>query len=189
MTTSGQPEDPAAASPAGQQAATGDEIAQLRQEIERTRAQLGEIMGQLAAGADVKAMAAGKASEVSERMKSKADRARQQAASTAGNVRSQLAGKTGQARQQAASTADAVRGQLADKTATARQRAQSAGQSGKEQIAAAGAPVWDAAPEPVRQAVAKGASSAQGRRVPIALALGTVVVVLLVLRLRRRRGR
>ncbi|MGI9006041.1 MAG: DUF3618 domain-containing protein [Streptosporangiaceae bacterium] len=187
MTTSGQPEDPAARSPAGQQANGGDEVAQLQHEIERTREQLGETVGQLAAKADVKAMAADKASEVSERMKIKADQAKQQAADAAGNVRSQLAGKADQARQQAASAADAVRGQLADKTATVRQKAQSAGQSGKEQIVAAGAPVWDAAPEPVRQAVAKGASGAKKRQVPIALAIGAVVVGLLVLRRWRRR--
>src|SRR5579862_4412500 len=114
MTTSGQPGDPAAGQASGQpgpQAAHGDDVAQLQQDIVRTREQLGETVGELAAKADVKARAAGKASEVSERMKSKAD----------------------QARQQAASTAESVRGQLAETTATVRQKAQSAGQSGKEQ--------------------------------------------------------
>ncbi len=187
MTTSGQAGDPAAGSPAERQAAAGDEVAQLEHEIERTREQLGETVGQLAAKADVKSMAAAKASEVSERMKSKADQARQQAASTAGNVRSQIAGKADQARQQAASTAGAMRGQLADKTATVRQKAQSAGQSGKDQIVAAGGPVWDAAPEPVKQAVVKGASTAKERRMPVALAVGAIVIGLLVLR--RWRGR
>lgn len=192
MTTSGQPEDPAEGSPARQddsagEADAGDEVAQLQQEIEQTREQLGETVGQLAAKADVKNMAASKASEVTERMKSKADQMRHQAVSTAGNVRGQLADKAGQARQQAATTADSVRGQLADKTTTVRQKAQTAGQSGKEQIVAAGAPVWDAAPEPVRQAVAKGASGAKERKVPIAIAVGAVIVLVLVLR--RWRGR
>jgi hypothetical protein len=192
MTTSGQSEDPADGSPArpdesAGQANVGDQVAQLQQELEQTRERLAETVGQLAAKTDVKSMAASKASEVSERMKSKADQMRQQAASTAGNVRGQLAGKAGQARQQAASTADSVRGQLADKTATVRQKAQTAGQSGKEQIVAAGAPVWDAAPEPVRQAVAKGASGAKERKVPIALAIGALIVLVLVLRRWRAR--
>jgi Protein of unknown function (DUF3618) len=187
MTTSGQPGDPAEGSPAGQDEAGGDEVARLQEEIEQTRERLGETVGQLAARADVKGMAASKASEVSERMKSKADQMRQQAVSTAGNVRDQLAGKADLARQQAATTADSVRGQLADKTTTVRQKAQSAGQSGKDQIVAAAAPVWEAAPEPVRQAVTKGASSAKERRVPIAVAIGAIIVLLVVLR--RWRGR
>jgi methyl-accepting chemotaxis protein len=170
MTTSEQPGDPAEGSPAGQDQSAGqanadDEVAQLQQEIEQTREQLGETVGQLAAKADVKSMAASKASEVSERMKSKAE----------------------QVRQQAASTADTVRGQLADKTTTVRQKAQTVGQSGKDQIVAAGGPVWDAAPEPVRQAVTKGASNAKERRVPIAIVIGAVIVLVLVLR--RWRGR
>jgi cobalamin biosynthesis Mg chelatase CobN len=187
MTTSEQPGVPAEGSPPGPDDTTGDEVMRLQQEIEQTREHLGETVGQLAAKADVRNMAASKASEVSERMKSKADQMRQQAASTAGNVRGQLAGKAGQARQQAATTADSVRGQLADKTTTVRQKAQSAGQSGKDQIVAAAAPVWDAAPDPVRQAVTKGASSAKERRVPIAVAIGAIIVLLVVLR--RWRGR
>lgn len=137
-----------------------DEVGQLQHDIEQTREQLGETVGQLAAKADVKGMAKSKASEVSERMKSKVD----------------------MARQQAASTASTVRGQLADRTSDVKQKAQSAGQSGKDQIVSAGAPVWDATPAPVKQAVAKGAKGANERRVPIAIAVGVIVVGLLVVR-------
>lgn len=80
-----------------------------------------------------------------------------------------------------------LQGQFAEKTAAVKQRAQSASQSGKEQFAAAAGPVWDAAPEPVRQAVAKGASEARQRRVPIAAAVGALILGLLLLR--KLRGR
>lgn len=176
MTTGGQAEGSA-----------GDDVQQLQHEIEQTRDQLGETVGQLAAKADVKAVAKTKASEVSERMKSKVDMARQQAVSTAGNVRTQLAGKADQAKHQATTAAGSVRGQVADRTATVRQKAQTAGQSGKDQIVAAGTPVWDATPEPVRKAVAKGASNANERKVPLVIVVGVLVAGLLVLRRLRSR--
>jgi hypothetical protein len=59
--------------------------------------------------------------------------------------------------------------------------------SGKQQIVTAGAPVWGAAPEPVRQAVTKGASSAKERRVPIAVAIVAGIVMVLVVRRWRSR--
>ena len=59
---------------------TSEEQAELKQEIERTREQLGETVEALAAKADVKAQAQAKVSQVTERLKSKAAQARQQGA-------------------------------------------------------------------------------------------------------------
>jgi hypothetical protein len=180
MTTSGQPGKPAEqhsteadASPGGDlpadaataarppetvtQAAAGavapDAVQQLQHDIERTREQLGETVEQLAAKADVKARARGKAAELSGRAKSKA---------------SQLAGKTGAARQKAVSAAGAGTDQL------------------QGRVAAVAAPVWQATPEPVRQAVAKGASTARQRRVPLAAAAVALILGYLVIRRCRR---
>jgi Protein of unknown function (DUF3618) len=61
---------------------TGD----LQQDIERTRASLGETVEQLAAKADVKAQAKAKAADLAGRVKTKAAQARQQAASQAGQT-------------------------------------------------------------------------------------------------------
>jgi hypothetical protein len=110
-------------------------------------------------------------------------RARDKAAEVAGQVKC----KADQARQDAVAKVQTVLGQLADKTATARQKAQSAGEAGKGHLSKQAAPVWDAAPEPVRQAVARGASSARQRRVPLlAAAVALVLGYLVARRLRRR---
>jgi small-conductance mechanosensitive channel len=142
-----------------------DDAEQLRQEIERTREQLGETVEQLAAKVDVKSRAQAKAAELTGRVKTTAARARQQTASRAGSVRSQLAGTA----------------------ATARQRAISAGTAGKDQLQRRAAPVREATPEPVRRAVAKGASAARERRVPLAVAAAVVIVGYLAVRQWRKR--
>ena len=54
-------------------------------------------------------------------------------------------------------------------------------------VASAVAPVWRATPEPVRQAVAKGASTARQRRVPLAVAAGVLMAGYLIIRRGRRR--
>ncbi len=95
--------------------------------------------------------------------------------------------KADQARQEAAAKAESVLGQLAGKTATARQKAQSAGEAGKGQIQKQVAPVWEAAPDPVRQAVTRGASTARQRRIPLAVALGALVLGYLIVRRWKRR--
>jgi hypothetical protein len=64
--------------------------AELRQEIERTREQLGETVEQLAAKADVQGRARAKAAELAGRAKSTTAQARTQAAAQFGNVRGQL---------------------------------------------------------------------------------------------------
>jgi hypothetical protein len=92
-------------------------------------------------------------------------RARDKAAALTGRVR----GKTSQARAQAAASAGKAKEQLSDR------------------VVAVGTPVWQATPEPVRQAVAKGASSARQRRAPLAVAAGMLAVGLLAVRWWRRR--
>ncbi len=82
--------------------------------------------------------------------------------------------KAGQLRQQAAARSGSVRGQLAGTTATAQKR-----------VTAAAAPVWQATPEPVRQAVAKGASTARQRRLQLTAAAGAVIVGYLLIKWRR----
>jgi Protein of unknown function (DUF3618) len=142
---------------------------ELRQEIERTREQLGETVEQLAAKADVKSRARAKAAELSGRVKSKTSQAQKEVAAHAGSVRRQLAGKT----------------------AAARQKAVSAGGAGKDQLqsraAAVGTPVWEATPEHLRQAVAKGAGGARQRRLQLAVAAGVLMAGYLVIRRWRRR--
>jgi len=82
--------------------------------------------------------------------------------------------KAGQVRQQAATRGGSVRGQLAGSTATAQKR-----------VTAAATPVWQATPEPVREAVAKGASTARQRRMQLAAAAGAVIVGYLLIKWRR----
>jgi hypothetical protein len=53
--------------------------------------------------------------------------------------------------------------------------------------AAIGGPVWGAAPEPVRQAVAKGADGARRHAAPLAMAAGMLILGYLTIRWRRRR--
>jgi CHASE3 domain sensor protein len=71
---------------AGTASAPPDDPQELREEIERTREQLGETVQVLAAKADVKARAQDKAGQVTERLKDKAGQARQQVAATAGQI-------------------------------------------------------------------------------------------------------
>lgn len=126
MSTSRPKAKPAAAEqPTGPEAmldgAVPDDEQELRQDIERTREQLGETVEQLAAKADVKA------------------RTRAKAADLAGQVK----GKT--------------------------------------------APAWEAAPEPLRRTLSKGASAANQRRVPLAAAAASLVAAYLAFRWWRRR--
>ena len=149
---------------AGALSAAPDDVQQVEQEIERTREQLGETVEQLAAKADVKGRARAKAAEVSERVKSKTSQAQNEVASGAENVRSQLVAKTAAARQKAISAGGAGKDQLQGRTATVV------------------TPVWEAAPEPLRRSVARGASTARQHRVPLAVAAGVVIAGYLAIR-------
>jgi hypothetical protein len=146
-----------------------DDIQELREEIEQTREQLGETVEQLAAKADVKARARNKAAELTGRVKDKTSQARIHAAARVGSAHDHLASKTG----------------------GTTQRAMSVGSEAKEQLSgrvrAAAAPVWEAMPEGVQQAVAKGASSARQRRAPLAVAAGALISGCLAVRWWRKR--
>jgi hypothetical protein len=156
-TAAGAPESAAGAPESAAQGsgepAVPDDERELRQEIEQTREQLGETVEQLAAKADVKGRMRDKAAQLTGQAKSKAAQTRVKAADRAAGVRRQATGKPAVAYQKAAAVAGKGTGQL-------RARA---------------APVWQAIPEPVREVVSKGASTAKQRRVPLAatlLALG-----------------
>jgi len=69
---------------------TTDDPQQLAEEIERTRAQLGETVEALTAKTDVKARAQAKVSQLSTRVKGKADQARQQASQQVQQVGKQV---------------------------------------------------------------------------------------------------
>ena len=169
MTTSGPGKKATAEPPAGPEAVPegtvpGDEQ-QLREEIEQTREQLGETVEQLAAKADVKG------------------RARAKVAGLTGRVKA----STAQVRAKATDRGAGMRGQVAGKTVMARQKAAAAGGTAKTQLQARAAPVWEAAPEPVRRTVVKGASAAKQRRVPLMAAAATLAAGYLVLRWWRKR--
>jgi cobalamin biosynthesis Mg chelatase CobN len=166
MTTSGRAGKPAAREqPAEPQTTPGgtapDDEQELRHEIEQTREQLGETVEQLAAKTDVKSQARAKAAAVTGRVKDKTAQIRAKAGDGGAGVRSQAAGKTVQARQQATAA--------------------------KNQIQARAAGAWQAAPEGVRRTVAKGASTANQRRAPLAVAAAVLITGYLVFRWWRRR--
>jgi hypothetical protein len=155
--------------PAGAATRTPDDTEELRQEIEQTRDQLGYTVQQLTAKTDVGARARGKAVELTQKVKGKASHTPAQAAASAGNARSQLADKTEAARQQVMPVVTAGKDQL------------------RARAVAVATAVWEATPEPFRQAVAKGASAVRQRRAPLAAAASALVAVYVVVRWRRRR--
>lgn len=69
--------------PAGPAGYQGDDVQQLRREIELTRARLGAAVGQLAARADVKGRARARAAELAGRIKGAAARGRHAAPGSA----------------------------------------------------------------------------------------------------------
>ncbi len=145
-----------------------DDVRQLRQEIEDTRGQLGDTVQQLAAKADVTGRARDRAAQLTLKVKGKATQAQARAAALAGNARTQVADKTAAARQQVVPLV-----------------------SGKDQrqarATAVGTPVWEATPDPVRQAVATGASTIRQRRAPLAVAASALAAGYLAVRWWRRR--
>lgn len=87
---------------------TGDTEA-LREEIRRTRMELGETMEALAAKADVKARLREQAEQTRERVREQAGQARQRAADTMAKVRGQASRTAGAARTQAYGRGELVR--------------------------------------------------------------------------------
>jgi hypothetical protein len=147
------------------QGAPPDDVQELQQEIEQTREQLGETVEQLVAKTDVKARAQDKAAQLADRVKAQA----------------------GQTRAQAAARAGSLRDQVTSSAATAGQKAVYLGTAAKDQVAAAGGSAWQTTPEPARQAVAKGATTARQHRVPLAVAASVLIAGLLIVRWWRKR--
>ena len=150
---------------------------QIRQEIERTRDQLGETVEALVAKADVKAQAKERVGQLSDRLKDKtaqvkdtAAQAKDQATARVGQARSQLAGKTSDAKTAAVQTGGPARDQI------------------QARAAAVGGAVRDATPEPVQRAARHAAEVTSQRRGLVAGAVvGTVVVLGFIVFIRRRR--
>ena len=157
MTTSGRGEKSMTEPPAGPEAVPEGTVPGDEQEL---REEIGRTREQLG--------------ETVEQLVAKTDlkgRARAKAADLAGRVK--------------ASTAR-LRSQVAGKTVMARQKATAAGGTAKAQLQARAAPVWEAAPEPVRRTAVKGPSTAQRRRVPLTAA-ATLAAGYLVVRWWRKR--
>jgi hypothetical protein len=169
MTSSGAGRKTTAKPPAGPEAVPGGTVPgdeqELRQEIEQTREQLGETVEQLVAKTDLKGRARAKAAGLTGRVKGSTARVRAKAAERGAGMRSQAAGKT----------------------LIARQKAAAAGGTARTQLQAGAAPMWGAAPEPVRRAAVKGVSVAKQRRVPLMAAAATLIGGYLALRWWRKR--
>lgn len=141
---------------------------QLRQDIERTREELGETVEALIAKADVKARARERVGELSGRLREATTQAREQATAKVGQARSQIAGRSADAKHAAAGTAVPT-DQL------------------QARAAAVGQTLRGATPDPVQKAAQRAMATASQRRVMIAAAAVGVVVVGFVLVRRWRR--
>jgi phage shock protein A len=147
-----------------------DDPDQLRQDIERTREQLGETVEALVAKADVKAQAKEKVGQLTDRVK----------------------GTTAQAKEQAAARAAQAREQLVTKTADVKQAAATNGAPAKEQLqaraTAVGGKVRDVTPEPVQRAARHAAARTSPRQAAIAaVAAGAALLSFILVRRRRRK--
>jgi hypothetical protein len=88
--------------------------------------------------------------------------------------------------QQLAAKTD-VQARARDKAVEMTRKVRGKASQAQAEAAAVGAPVWEATPEPVRQAVAKGASTIRQRRGPLAVAASALVGGYLAVRWWRRR--
>ncbi len=79
-----------------------------------------------------------------------------------------------------------LRGTVRSTTAQVRRNAAARAGNARGRATAVGAPVWQATPDPVRQAVTKGAGRARERWMPLALAAGVLILGYLALRQCRR---
>ena len=149
-----------------------DDAEALRQDIERTREQLGDAVEALAAKADVKARTRKQASDMSDRLKSTVEQAKQQAAARAGRARTQLAGTIAGARQSVQPSAESGRHQAQSRHTPA----------GSAVRTTASGQVTQAS-----QAVRRAASDAGQRRKLLLAAAGVAALAYLVAALRRRR--
>jgi Protein of unknown function (DUF3618) len=154
---------------AGTKPSVPDDPEQLRQDIERTREQLGETVEALVAKADVKAQAKEKVGQLTDRVK----------------------GGTAQAKEQATAKVAQARDQLTTKTQDVKQAATTNGAPAKEQLqaraTAVGGKVRDVTPEPVQRAARHAAARTSPRQASIAaVAAGVALLGFILIRRRRR---
>jgi Protein of unknown function (DUF3618) len=173
------PEEPTEP-PAAQAGAGPDDVQQLEAQIERTREQLGATVDQLAAKVDVKSRARAKAAELTGRAKAAGQAGQAKAIGLTG--RAKAAGQAGQAKAagltgRAKAAGQAGQAKAAELTGRATGAAKSATSGLREQ----------ASTERMRQAAAKGVSTAKERPVPLAVAAAVLVAAYLVIRQWRKR--
>jgi len=150
-----------------------DDPEQLRQDIERTREQLGETVEALVAKTDVKAQAKEKVNHLSDRLKGGTAQAKEQATARVAQARDQLAAKTNDAKQAATTNGATVKG--------ARDQLQAG-------ATAVGSKVRDVTPEPVQRAARHAAARTSPRQAVIAaVAVGVALIGLILVRKRRRK--
>ena len=141
---------------------------QLKQDIERTREELGETVEALIAKADVKARTRERVGGISERLRGATTQAREQATARVGQARTQIVGRPADAKH-AASGPAVPAGQL-------QARATAVGQT-----------IRDVTPDPVQKAAARAMATASQRRALVAAAaVGVAVVGFMLIRRRRR---
>ena len=149
-----------------------DDPEQLRQDIERTREQLGETVEALVAKTDVKAQAKDKVGQLTGRLKDTTAQAKEQATARVGQAKDQLASKTADAKQAATANGATVKG-------------------AKDQLQAGatvvGGKVRDVTPEPVQRAAKHAAARTSPRQAVAGAAVAAVALISFVLVRRRRR--
>jgi hypothetical protein len=150
-----------------------DDPDQLRQDIERTREQLGETVEALVAKTDVKAQAKDKVGQLTGRLKGTTAQAKEQATTRVAQARDQLASKTSGAKQ--AATANGATAREAKDKVQAR-------------ASVVGGKVRDVTPEPVQRAARRAADRTSPRQAGIAAAAVAAALLGFIL-LRRRRHR
>jgi hypothetical protein len=84
-------------------------------------------------------------------------------------------------------TAADLRQRAKDTTSQVRRQAVTAGETGRARVSEAAAPLWDATPDPVKQAVSKGTAGARQYRKQLAIAAAVLVAGAVVVRWWTRR--
>ena len=157
--------------PADAGSSVPDDPEQLRQDIERTREQLGETVEALVAKTDVKAQAKEKVNNLTGRLKDGTVQAKEQATARVAQARDQLSAKTNDAKQAATANGATVK--------DARNQLQAG-------AAAVGTKVRDVTPEPVQRA-AKHAAARTSPRQAVAAAVAAAVALISLILVRKRR--
>jgi hypothetical protein len=156
--------------PADAGSSVPDDPEQLRQDIERTREQLGETVEALVAKTDVKAQAKGKVNNLTDRLKGGTAQAKEQATARVAQARDQLSAKTNDAKQSATTNGATARDQL------------------QARATVVGSKVRDVTPEPVQRAARHAAARTSPRQaVAAAVVAGVALISLILVRKRRRK--